>query len=57
MTLQEFQNGGNCEGCTFHQIVDRNKNGEPIKGCTFRWFDNESEDWEYGKNCDDMEEG
>lgn len=24
------------------------------EGCTFHWFDDESEDWEYSKNCDEI---
>lgn len=23
-------------------------------GCSFHWFDDESEDWNYSKNCDEL---
>lgn len=52
MTLQEFMNQGGCDGCQFYCVVDDGG----IKGCTFHWFDDESDDWEYEKNCDDISE-
>ena len=26
------------------------------KGCFFNWFDEDSDDWAYGKNCDEIAE-
>ena len=49
MSLDEFEKLGGCEGCYFYEYV------EGQKVCTFHWYDDESEDWEMGKNCDDME--
>lgn len=50
MTLQEYEAQGGCEGCYFYRTIDV----DGRKGCTFDWFDNESEDWECGKNCDEI---
>ena len=50
MTLQEYEAQGGCEGCYFRGTIDV----DARKGCTFNWFDDESEDWEYGKNCDEI---
>lgn len=50
MTLQEYEAQGDCEGCYFYRKVDV----DGRKGCTFNWFDDTSEDWEYGKNCDEI---
>lgn len=47
MTLQEYEAQGGCEGCYFYGTIDV----DGRKGCTFHWFDDESEDWEYSKNC------
>lgn len=59
MTLQEFQASGECSGCMFYGIIDYilkdDNNLEPVTGCTFDWFDDDSEDWEYGKNCDELD--
>ena len=53
MTLQEFEASGGCHGCPFYQIVEP----ETLrKACTFRWLDDESEDWEFSKNCDELGE-
>lgn len=54
-TLQEYEKEGGCYGCAFYQVVDVGIQGELEKHCTFHWFDDESDDWEYSKNCDDME--
>lgn len=50
MTLQEYEAQGGCEGCYFYGTIDV----DGRKGCTFHWFDDESEDWEYSKNCDEI---
>lgn len=55
-SLQEYESEGGCEGCSFYQIVDIGSNGEMERRCTFHWYDDDSEDWEYAKNCDDMED-
>ena len=52
MTLQEYEQQGGCEGCAFYETVDV----DGRHGCTFNWFDDESEDWEYSKNCDEIRE-
>lgn len=59
MSLQEFELSGGCEGCMFYGVVDfyeeklGTPNADSIKyGCLFHWFDDESDDWDYGKNCD-----
>lgn len=49
-TLQEYEAQGGCEGCYFYGTIDV----DGRKGCTFHWFDDESEDWEYSKNCDEI---
>ena len=49
MTLQEFEQQGGCDGCYFYIEVEPGR-----KECTFHWFDDESDDWDYGKNCDDL---
>lgn len=55
MTLQEFEQQGGCEGCFFYcHTLDQNEPGKKV--CTFHWFDDDSDDWEYGKNCDDISE-
>lgn len=50
MTLQEFEENGGCVGCMFYGVIDV----DGRKGCTFHWFDSDSDDWDYGKNCDDL---
>lgn len=50
MSLQEFMESGGCEGCMFHGTIDVNG----AKGCTFAWYDDDSDEWEYGKNCDEL---
>lgn len=50
MTLQEFENKGGCKGCYFYRTIEPGR-----KECTFEWFNDGSDDWSYGKNCDDME--
>lgn len=50
MTLQEFEAAGGCEGCMFYVEVEAKR-----KECTFRWFDDDSEDWEYSRNCNTPE--
>lgn len=50
MTLLEFIEQGGCKGCPFYSVVDV----DGRKECSFRWFDDESDDWEYGKNCDEI---
>lgn len=50
MTLQEYEAQGGCEGCYFYGTIDV----DGRKGCTFHWFDDESKDWEYSKNCDEI---
>lgn len=50
MTLQEYCSNGGCEGCYFYGVIDV----DGRKGCIFNWFDDESEDWEYSKNCDEI---
>ena len=52
MTLQEFEKNGGCAGCAFYDVVDV----DGRKGCTFHWFDGDSDDWDYGKNCDEIAE-
>lgn len=51
-TLQEYQSQGKCEGCQFYGIVDI----DGRKDCTFPWFDEGADEWEYGKNCDEISE-
>lgn len=51
MTLQEFEKIGGCQGCYFYCEVEPGQ-----KVCTFEWFDSDSEDWDYGKNCDEISE-
>ena len=34
--------------------VYENLNKYSVKACTFHWFDDESDDWEMGKNCDEI---
>lgn len=51
MTLQEYEVQGGCLGCMFYESVDE----DGTKACTFHWSD-ESDDWEYGKNCDEIAE-
>lgn len=53
MTLQEFEKVGGCNSCPFYVNVEMETNR---KECTFPWFDDEAEEWEFSKNCDDMEE-
>ena len=50
MTLQEYEEEGRCNGCMFYQNIEP----EAGKVCTFHWFDDESGDWDYGKNCDEI---
>lgn len=50
MTLQEYEAQGGCIGCLFYGIVD----ADGRKACTFHCFDDESDDWEMGKNCDEI---
>lgn len=52
MTLQEFEEEGGCMGCQFYGEVDV----DGRKGCSFHWYDDDSDDWNYGKNCDEIEE-
>jgi hypothetical protein len=52
MTLQEYEAQGGCEGCLFYCTID----ADGRKGCTFDWFDGESDDWDYAKNCDEISE-
>ena len=51
MTLQEFEQQGRCEGCFFYCEIEQDR-----KECTFHWFDDDSDDWDYSKNCDDISE-
>lgn len=41
---------GLCSGCMFYGAVDV----DGRLGCSFHWFDDESEDWNYSKNCDEL---
>lgn len=50
MTLQEYEVQGGCIGCPFYRTVYE----DGTMACTFRWDDDESVDWEYGKNCDEL---
>ena len=50
MTLREYEEEGGCNGCMFYQNIEP----ETGKVCTFHWFDDESGDWDYGKNCDEI---
>ncbi len=52
MTLQEYEEEGGCNGCMFYQNIEP----EVGKVCTFHWFDDESDDWNYGRNCDEISE-
>nr|WP_308496124.1 hypothetical protein [uncultured Agathobacter sp.] len=52
MTLHEYEEQGGCEGCLFYRTTDI----DGRKGCTFEWFDDESDDWDYAKNCDEISE-
>lgn len=51
LTLIEFEEQGGCEGCYFYSEIEHEG-----KQCIFRWDDDESDDWFYGKNCDDISE-
>lgn len=53
MNIQEFKDNGGCNGCYFYGVVDV----DGRKECTFHWYDDESEDWEFSKNCDEIREG
>lgn len=48
LTLQDYEAEGLCSGCMFYGAVDV----DGRLGCSFHWFDDESEDWNYSKNCD-----
>lgn len=48
MTLQEYKEQGGCIGCQHYNVVDV----DGRKDCTFPWFDDEADDWDYGKKCD-----
>ena len=48
-TLSEYEAEGGCEGCQFYERVDGHK------VCTFHWWDDASDDWEYSKNCDELD--
>lgn len=52
MTLQEFEKEGRCIGCQFYGEVDV----DGRKGCSFHWYDDNSDDWNYSKNCDEIAE-
>lgn len=52
MDLQKFEEQGGCEGCTFYHVVDAYGRRE----CAFNWSDDESDDWNFGKNCDEIAE-
>ena len=49
LTLQDYEAEGLCSGCMFYGAVDV----DGRLGCSFHWFDDESEDWNYSKNCDE----
>lgn len=48
ITIYEAE--GLCSGCMFYGAVDV----DGRLGCSFHWFDDESEDWNYSKNCDEL---
>ena len=50
MSLQEYEQKGGCQGCYFYCEVEPGR-----QACTFHWFDDESEDWEFSKNCDELD--
>lgn len=50
LTLQDYEAEGLCSGCMFYGAVDV----DGRLGCSFHWFDDESEDWNYSKNCDEL---
>lgn len=52
MTLNEYQASGGCEGCQFYGNVYPEIN---IRVCMFPWFNADADEWEYSKNCDEME--
>lgn len=49
-TLKDYEAEGLCSGCLFYGAVDV----DGRLGCSFHWFDDESEDWNYSKNCDEL---
>jgi len=52
MTLQEYEQQGGCAGCAFYGAI----NIEGIQGCTFNWDDDESDDWNWWRNCEEISE-
>lgn len=50
MSLQEYEEKGGCQGCYFYCEVEPGR-----QACTFHWLDDESEDWEFSKNCDELD--
>lgn len=46
LTLQDYEAEGLCSGGMFLRSSGCR--------CLFHWFDNESEDWNYSKNCDEL---
>lgn len=52
MILQEYEQQGGCAGCAFYGAI----NIEGIQGCTFNWDDDESDDWNWWRNCEEISE-
>lgn len=52
MTLQEYEQQGGCVGCQFYEVIDTD--GSCV--CIFNWSDDESEDWNYSRNCEEISE-
>ena len=36
------------------KYINENPTKTEKLGCSFQWFDDESEDWNYSKNCDEL---
>lgn len=51
MSLQEFEEKGGCQGCYFYVEIEKGQ-----QACTFRWHDDDSDDWNMGRNCDEISE-
>ncbi len=52
MTLQEYEQQGGCVGCQFYEAIDTD--GSCV--CIFNWSNDESEDWNYSRNCEKISE-
>lgn len=52
MILQGYEQQGGCAGCAFYGAI----NIEGIQGCTFNWDDDESDDWNWWRNCEEISE-